>query len=158
MKPFRFTLQAARTLRQRQEHFALKEYAGALLAHHQALANLHFVQCKLEAAQTRARQQRTELISASELDQLHHYCAVVAEELKACDEVVTTSLRAVNRAFQRLSAARQQREVVDKYFENRKRDYDRQLQAEEQKRLDELAQLCRSAPDLFDLTPETGRN
>jgi len=158
MKPFRFTLQAARTLRQRQEHCALKEYAGALLAHHQALGRLHLVQRKLEAVQEQARKQRAMVVPAAELDQVHKYCADLEEDLKTCEETVTTSLRAVNLAFQKFSAARRQREVVDKYFDSQKRNYDRKLQVEDQKLLDELANSGGSTPHLFDLNPDTAWN
>ena len=158
MKPFRFTLQAARTLRRRQEHGALKEYGGALLTHHQALGRLHLAQRKLEAVQEQVRKQRAIVVTAMELDQVHRYGTALEKDLKACEEAVAISLRVVNSAFQKFSAARRQREVVDKYFENQKRTYDRKFQVEEQKKLDELANGRDSAPNLFDLNPDTAWN
>jgi len=47
MKSFRFTLEAVRTLRQRQEQAAMEQYAQALLARQQAVAKLEALQHEL---------------------------------------------------------------------------------------------------------------
>ena len=60
MKPFRFTLQAVQTLRQRQEQKARECYARALLAHRQALGQLKQVEIELAQACTTPQAVATE--------------------------------------------------------------------------------------------------
>ena len=57
MKAFRFTLEAVRTLRQRQEQEAQEQYAQALLARQQALNRLDAVQRELNAGFAELRAQ-----------------------------------------------------------------------------------------------------
>ena len=152
MKPFRFTLQAVRTLRQRQEQAALKDYAAAALAHQRALEAVVAVQRELEAAWTQVETKTRGGITAVQLTQLQAHARAVAERLRLAEEALAATLLAVNRALQKLAAARRQREVVDKLFEKRKHNHQRQLLAAEQKLSDELAQSG-GMKSLFDAAP-----
>ena len=140
MKPFRFTLQAVRALRQRQEQVVLKEYAGAVLAHQRALEAVQTVRRQLESAWALTEEKTRAGLTAAQLTQLQAHALVVAERLRQGEAALAATLLAVNRWLQKLAAARRQREVVDKLFEKQKLRHQRRLLAAEQKLLDELAQ------------------
>ena len=152
MKPFRFTLQAVRTLRQRQEQTALKEYAVAALAHQRALDAVQTVQRELESAWGLVEKKTLDGVTAAQLTQLQAHARAVAERVRQAEEALAGTLLAVNRALQKLVAARRQREVVDKLFEKQKLRHQRRVLAAEQKQLDEFAQTGGRAT-LFDAPP-----
>ncbi len=139
MKPFRFTLNAVRSLRERQEQQALDGYAKASLAHQQALSRMAIAQHDLEAAWTEARRKLAAGVPAPQIAQLQAYTRSVESRRKVCEESVAQSLCALNQAWQKFSTARQQREVMDRYHKTQKAQHDRLMQAEEFKMLDEIA-------------------
>src|SRR5216683_1523084 len=116
MPSFRFTLQAVRTLRLRQEQAALAHYLRAVQTHERDRDELRRTQFEQEAAWMRLRQGLPAGLSARQL-----------------------SLQLMSQAAQSLRLARQQREVVDKYYDKQKRSHDRRLQLAEQKLMDDLA-------------------
>lgn len=158
MKKFRFTLQAVRTLRQRQEQVALEQYAQALLAHRQTLEKLEAVQHELQMLWTQWQEKLAAGLPAVQLAQLQAYVYTVQERQREGEKAVAASLRRVNHQSKELLRARQQREVVDRYFEQRKQRYDRELEAAEQKLLDELAGQSGLAQTLLNCQPHNAWN
>lgn len=139
MKPFKFTLEAVATTRRRLEQAALETYAQALLARQGALRRLESAHHELDAAWTRLRETLESGCSASAATRLRQESQVLEEDRKVCEEKLADTERAVSQALQQLLAARQQREAVDKFRGKQRATYDRDVQRDTQKFLDELA-------------------
>jgi flagellar export protein FliJ len=139
MKPFHFTLEAVRTLRQRQEQAAMEQYAAALVVRQQSLDRLDAVQRELNAAWQELRVRITAGCAASQLAQANEYHGVLGKRRDECITSLGLAERRVNAAMQAMLAARRQREIVDKSCEKQKTRHQREQFREEQKILDDLA-------------------
>ena len=138
MKAFKFTLEAVRTLRARQEKNALEQYGKAVQTRAQAVAFLGKVQGELEQI-FQARMDLADGAPAGRLAHLEQWSAAVAAREKECLQNVQLANLRVETKWQELIAARQDREIVEKYLDRQRERYDRALDREEQKALDELA-------------------
>lgn len=139
MKKFRFTLEPVRILRERQEQEAMENYANALEAQRQALAKMTSLQQELLQAQDNIK---TRLVQATPVTQIVHqqlYCLHLEEQAKAALTEIRQIEKKVKQAMQDMIDARHQREVVDKFLANQRAAYDRSLNVEEQKNIDEIA-------------------
>lgn len=145
MKTFKFSLEAVATTRRRHEQAALETYAQALLARQNALRQLEAVQHELEAAWLRLRQTLESGCSASAATRLRQQSQSLEEERKSREEQVAQTERGVAQALQQMLTARQQREAVEKFRGKQRATYDRDVQRDTQKFLDELA-TQRAAP------------
>ena len=139
MKPFRFTLEAVSTVRKRAEHEALESFANALLLRGAALEHLDAVQRDLDAVWTEMRQEVARGCRAARMAQLRLHSQAVEEERARRETDLQQAERAVNQALQRMLAAHQQREVVDKFRSQQRARHELHLGRETQKFLDELA-------------------
>jgi len=139
MKPFRFTLEAVRTVRQRQENSALEQYAHALALRQQVLARLEAVQQELGDCWHQLRAQMAGGCQASAATQAHDYQRSLVQRREECRLAVGTAERRVNAALQTMLATRRQRELVDKFFEQQRSRHQRDQARAEQKMLDDLA-------------------
>jgi flagellar FliJ protein len=139
MKAFHFTLEAVRTLRQRQEQTCMEQYAQALLARQQAMDRLAVVQHELTTCHEALRVKLTAGCSASEIAQANDYHRALGRRRDECAAQLGAAERRVNAALQAMLAARQQREIVDKYFDKQKVRHQRDVARDEQKMLDDLA-------------------
>jgi flagellar export protein FliJ len=139
MKAFHFTLEAVRTLRQRQEQTAMEQYAQALLARQQMLDKLNAVQLELTASADALRAKLTAGCTASEAAQATEYHRALGKRRDECQAQLGLAERRVNAALQAMLGARQQREIVDKYFDKQKSRHQREVLLDEQKLLDELS-------------------
>src|SRR5713101_6283165 len=158
MPSFRFTLQAVRTLRLRQEQAALAHYLRAVQTHERDRDELRRTRSEREAAWTRLRQGLAAGLSARQLSQLHAYSWTVEERRRADEAAEQLSLQLMSQASQRLRLARREREVVDKYYEKQKRTHDRRLQLAEQRLMDDLACPDPASAGLVDSGSATGWN
>jgi flagellar export protein FliJ len=129
MKPFHFTLEAVRTLRQRQEQNAMEQYAQTLLTRQQTLDRLDAIQ----------RGQLARGCTASQAAQTHDYHRALAKRRDEAIVALGLAERRVNAALQTMLTARQQREIVDKCCEKQKARHLREQFRAEQKLLDDLA-------------------
>lgn len=139
MKAFQFTLEAVRTLRQRQENEALELYARALLARQQVLDLLEDIQQRIGDDFAQMRRLLASGCTAAQASQAQHYHRSL-EKLR--DDTVAAlgqAERRVNAASQAMLAARQQREIVDVYREKQQTLHQRAEMREEQKFMDEFA-------------------
>jgi flagellar export protein FliJ len=139
MKPFHFTLEAVRTVRQRQEQNAMEQYAQALAFRQQALDRLEAVQRELSAGWNDLRDRLAKGCTAVEAAQANDYHRSVVRRRDECAVALGSAERRVNSALQTMLAARQQRELVDKFFTKQKGSHNRELARHEQKMLDDLA-------------------
>jgi flagellar export protein FliJ len=139
MKAFRFTLEAVRTLRQRQEQEALETYARALLARQQVLESLEDMNQRIVRDYAHMRQLRAGRCTAAQAAQAQNFHASLEKKRDDCLAALGQAERQVNAASHAMLAARQQREMVDVYREKQHAVHQRLELREEQKILDEFA-------------------
>jgi flagellar export protein FliJ len=139
MKAFRFTLQAVRTLRQRQEQLAMEDYAAALRSQQQAEARLAETQQELASGQHQSRNLLADGAAAAQIVQLQVYCRFLEVRGRDREEALNQARTATRQVWQRLLEARRRREVVDKFYDRQREQYARAGQREEQKNLDDLS-------------------
>lgn len=138
MKPFKFTLQAVRTLRQRQEQKARERYARALLTQREAQTRLKQVEAELEQAWSQITHQLPGGLPAANLSQLHAYAQSVEERRREHAAILAALSQALQKTAEEWRAARRESEVVEKCRLTQVAAYQRRVLAEEQKVLDEL--------------------
>ncbi|HUI06966.1 MAG TPA: flagellar export protein FliJ [Verrucomicrobiae bacterium] len=140
MKRFRFSLQSVLTLRQRREQTALEHYGRAVSERQQAVEALRVARVEWETI----CRLRTALLgsdaAAGDLARAQAYCRAMEETVVRYELDVLRAQRGVEQSWQKLLEARRAREVVDKYGQRQRESYDRAVQREEQKALDEMAQ------------------
>ena len=139
MKPFRFTLQALCTLRERQEQLALQVYAKALQGREAARAKVAAIQQELEAGWEDFRRQARGDCLASELARMRGYCQSVEQRKQVFEHAAKVAQNKADQAFTSLLATRQARAVVDKFHENQKRVHERERRRHDQHALDDMA-------------------
>ena len=139
MKAFHFTLEAVRTVRQRQEQAAMEHYAQALVAREQAAQRLNAVQEKLNAVGREIRALLAGGCAASRIAQAHDCHRSLQQRLNECVAALGLAECRVNVALKAMLAARRQREIVDKFYEKQKTRHRREQLRGEQKVLDDLA-------------------
>jgi flagellar export protein FliJ len=139
MKAFHFSLQALKTLRQRQEQIALQSYAQALQLRQQAASDLSAARQELQAHWARWQSQIRAGCPALELVQSQAYCRVLEGRGRDCEAALRAAEEVTRQRWQSLLHARQQREAVDKFYAHQRRRHQRALEREEQKTIDELA-------------------
>jgi flagellar export protein FliJ len=139
MKAFRFTLEAVRTLRQRQEQEALEEYARALLARQQALEGLAALDQRIGQDFAQMRELLAKSCTAAQAAQAQNYHRSLEKKREESMGALGQAERRVNTASKAMLAARQQREMVEVYREKQHAVHQRLELREEQKILDEFA-------------------
>lgn len=139
MKSFKFSLQALRILRQRQEQTALEEYTQTLVARERALSQLETVRQELALAWSEFHQKLSTHSPALQLAQMEAYCQSVARRTLECEHAEKVARNVVHLAFTKLVATRQAREVIEKFHDAQKRHHQRGILKQEQKALDDLA-------------------
>ncbi len=140
MKPFKFTLQALYTLRQRSENDALKVYAASLVNRARAAESVRAAEGELSAAQAAWQQQARAGCPAAEMAQHASHCQRLATQRDQRLALLGTAERKVNAALQDMLSARQRREAVEQLLDKQRRAYKAELARAEQRFLDELAQ------------------
>jgi flagellar export protein FliJ len=139
MKPFHFTLESVRIVRQRHEQDAMDLYARTLLMRQQAVERLEAVQQLLRAGWQELRQLMARGCQAASAARMHEYHRSLEKRRDECVAALGVAERRVNAAFQAMIAARREREVVDKCFDKQKARHQREQVRVEQKFLDDLA-------------------
>ncbi|MBE0539888.1 MAG: flagellar export protein FliJ [Verrucomicrobia bacterium] len=139
MKSFRFTLEAVATVRKRAEGNALESYAQALLFRRRAVTDLEATLQELETAWASLRNALAAGCSAARMAQLRSHSQALEATRESRRFALQQAERAVNQTLQQMLAARQQREVVDKFRGQQRGRHERALARETQKFLDELA-------------------
>jgi flagellar export protein FliJ len=139
MKAFRFTLEAVRTLRQRQEHEALEVYIRTLLARQQALQALEEIDQSIARDFVQMRQLLAGGCTAAQASHAQNYHGSLQKKRDAAVAALGQAERRVGESIQAALAARQQREMVDVYREKQQAQHQRLEWREEQKIMDEFA-------------------
>jgi flagellar export protein FliJ len=146
MKAFRFTLEAVRTLRQRQEHQALEDYIRALLARQQALHLLEAIDERIWRDFAQMRQLLAGGCTAAQAAQAENYHRSLEQQRDDGVAALGLAERRVNETSQAMLVARRQREMVDVYREKQHALHQRLEWREEQKIMDEFAIRRVTAP------------
>jgi flagellar export protein FliJ len=146
MKAFRFTLEAVRTLRQRQEREALEDYIRALLARQKALNVLEEIDQSIGRDFAEMRQLLAGSCTAVRAAQAQNYHRSLEIKRDEAAAALAQAERRVNEASQAMLVARQQREMVDVYREKQHALHQRLEMREEQKIMDEFAIRRVTAP------------
>ncbi len=139
MKPFEFNLQSVLTLRQREEKKALEVYAKELLRRQQARLLLTEMEAELDRERVSQREIALAGCSANKLVQAQSSYRRLSERRDSNDRSLGEAERRVNAALATMLALRQQRRIVDKYYDKRRAEYDQEIVKNEQKESDELA-------------------
>jgi flagellar export protein FliJ len=147
MKPFRFALEAVATVRKRTEGEALESYAQALVCQQQALRQLEATQRELDAVWDQLRRELGMGCPAAKMTRLRCHAEALNDERKRRLTAIEKAERAVYQRLQQMLAARQHREVVERFRGRQRVNYDHDVASETQKLLDEMA-THRSMPAL----------
>jgi flagellar export protein FliJ len=139
MKAFRFTLEAVRTVRQRQEQQALEEYARALCAREKALQTLAAIDHRIGSDYVQMRQLLSGKCTAAQAAQAQSFQRTLQKKREEGVAALGQCERRVNAASKTMLAARQQREMVDVFRDKQQAVHQRLELREEQKLLDEFA-------------------
>jgi flagellar export protein FliJ len=140
MKPFKFTLEAVRTVREREEQRALHDYVATLRALEEARRRVEVVDEEMGRAWGEFRQSILGSCSAAEIARIGDYCEMLARRKRDLEASVQAARVLANRAFTRYLAAHQACTVVEKCYENQRDRHHRDRRKHEQKTLDDLAQ------------------
>lgn len=139
MKPFTFSLQAVRTLRQRQEQLALDAFGAAVRARQAAVDRRQLAERQLAVAFDQVTARQGQGAPLYQLNQLRGHAQLLEQRLAGCRTDCETAQSAANEAWEKLQDARQALELVDKLFMRQRERYERELRDEEQKQLDEMS-------------------
>jgi len=146
MKTFRFPLQSLRVLRDQKERSAQKRYADALRACEDAAARVKTASDELSASWVTLGKELSAGVTAMELLRKRAWCNVLELRLKERTTVLEKARLSVDAVWQEMLNATRDREALDRYYKKTRRIYDRKVQSEEQKQLDELALRMADAP------------
>jgi flagellar export protein FliJ len=139
MKRFQFTLEAVRTLRQRQEREALENYIAALLARQGALRSVETIDQSIGRDFAQMRQLLAGGCTAAQAAQAQNYHRALEVRRDEAAVALAQAERQLNESSKAMLAARQQREMVDVYREKQQAQHQRLELREEQKIMDEFA-------------------
>ena len=149
MKRFRFTLEAVQTVRARAAREALEIYARKLRARLAAEANLAKAENAL--AEHLAEWRRTMEHSFAPSDMLQHEHGRVMLEARRNERAreLRDAAAAVTQAYAVFQLSRQKSDVVERFHDRQRHEFNLGVLKEEQHLLDELASTRRD-PGLFE--------
>lgn len=150
MKTFRFPLQSLRVLREQKERTAQKNYAEALRACEEAAARVKAAGDELSAGWTTLGKELSFGVTAMQLLRTRAWCNVLELRLKERTGLLEKARLAVDAVWHEMLGATRDREALDRYYKKTRRVYDRKVQTEEQKQLDEVAVRMADAPTPFE--------
>ena len=155
MKPFRFSLQPIRVLREQKEQTAQQRFAEAMRACEEAVFQLQAASDALAAGWTSLCEELATGVTATKLLRTRAWCNVLELRQKERAFALQTARRAMDAAWREMMLATRDRETLDRYHDKCRRAYDRTAQREEQKRLDEVGVRRALVPGLL---PGSARN
>jgi len=139
MKPFRFSLEPIRALKQQAEQSARERYAATLRACEEAAAAVQKASVELTEGWTGLCQRLAAGVSGVDLLRARAWCNVLELRVKERAAVLEKARFAVDAMWKELMIATNEREGMDRLYKRRRAFYQREVQVAEQKALDELA-------------------
>lgn len=139
MKPFRFSLQVLRTIREQKEQLALQRYAVALRQAEEAAQRVTAHQAKMSSCWALLQKLLTTGSAFDEVNRVQSYNQFLQERHLELERARHDAEQRAEKAGQEMRVAMRDREALDKFREKQRRAYDLEAQREEQKQLDEMA-------------------
>jgi flagellar FliJ protein len=155
MKRFQFKLQAVLTLRQRAEHVALEDYSRAI--RNRMTAAERFEESTNELSETRRLwlKSLSDGCPAVHAAQAQRFCHLLEAINRKCEQLLHQADLELNLASQRMLAARQQREAVEKFLERQRRKHQRDVAEEDRRLIEDIVNFRRTAPFSDQPAPDT---
>jgi flagellar export protein FliJ len=153
MKPFRFPLEPLRVLRQQKERMAQQRYARLLSACNIAAAQLEKANGELARGRELLTREMNQGVTAARIMTLRTWCMALEIHQHERRAAFAEARRVSQLALHEMTAARREREGLDRFHDKARRAHSREMFREEQKIFDELAvqmagaSLLQSAPD-----------
>ena len=138
MKPFRFPLKSLRVLREQKERAMQKRYVEALRACDEAAARLDAGSHELAGAWTALCEEVTEGATVGRLCQTRAWCGTLEQRCEQLAAALKLAQQATHDASRDMMLATRDREVLDRLRDKHRRIFDRGVQRDEQKQLDEM--------------------
>jgi flagellar export protein FliJ len=139
MKPFRFSLESLRVLRQQKERAAQQRYARALDACNAAAAQLEDAGRALRTGWELLSRELANGISAGKIMSLRTWCMVLEIHQHERKAALAEARRIAELALQETVAMTREREGLDRFHGKARRAHAQEVLREEQKNCDELA-------------------
>ncbi len=139
MKKFHFNLSSIRELRQAQEQAAQKRYADSVRACEEAAARLVVLDRDLQNVWSGLRNNLLTGATVAELRHARAWCCALEEKQKVLAGELAVCQRDMDKRHRELQKASQRREAMERLFRRQRRAYEREMQVEDQKFLDEIA-------------------
>jgi flagellar biosynthesis chaperone FliJ len=149
MKKFRFTLEAVQTVRARAAREALENYARKLRARLAAEANLAKAEAALAEHLEDWRRAMAQSFSPSQMLQHEHARVMLEARRNERAKELRDAAAAATQAYAAFQLSRQKSDVVDRFHDRQRREFNLGVLKEEQHLLDELA-ATRRDPGLFE--------
>lgn len=149
MKRFKFSLQAVQTVRERASRSALEIYARALRTRVEAEAALELAESALTRHLTEWRDAMKRNFAPSDMLQQEHLRSMLEARRNERAQAVRDAAKAVVQAQSNFQLARQKSEIVEKFRDRQRHDFNLAVLKDEQHMLDELA-TNRHEPGLFE--------
>jgi flagellar export protein FliJ len=158
MKPFRFSLQSIRVLRQQKERNAQQLFAEAMRACEEAAFQLQEASDELAAGWSSLCEELSLGVTATRLLRTQSWCNLLEARQRERSAALQTAQRAMDAAWREMRLATRDRETLDRHHAKCRLAYDRAAQREEQKRLDELGIRRATIPGLLSSSPFLGKD
>lgn len=139
MKAFRFPLQPVKTLREQKERNARLRYANALRQQETAINEVNAANEALELSWVGLKQELSSGATTGQVRRTRAWCNALEIRLGERLRAMQKARIGVSTAWQEMLQATRERESMDCFYDRGKAAYDREVQRQEQKTLDELA-------------------
>jgi flagellar export protein FliJ len=149
MKRFRFSLEAVETVRARAAREALENYARQLRARIAAEAALAKSESELAEHLTNWRRAMTKSFSPGDMLQHEHARVMLEARRNERAKELREAAAAATQAYAAFQVARQKSDVVERFHDRQRHEFNLGLLKEEQHALDEIA-ANRRDPCLFE--------
>lgn len=149
MKRFRFSLEAVQTVRARAAREALENYARKLRARLAAEAGLAKAENALAEHLAEWRRTMEHTFSPSDMLQQEHARVMLEARRNERAKELREAAAAVTQAYAAFQLSRQKSDVVERFHDRQRREFNLAVLKEEQHLLDELA-ATRRDPGLFE--------
>jgi len=139
MKRFEFNLQSVRDLRDSEESHSRAEYAQAMRLMEAFNMRRREIEQAIEDNLKESRQECGRPTRSDLLTSLRDMLVALKDRIKALEPEEAELKKLVGSKWEKLVAARQKREALDKLRDKQKQAYDHQSERHEQKVIDEMA-------------------
>lgn len=139
MKRFKFSLEAVQTVRERSARNALEGYARALRRRLECEAALEKAESALASHLSEWRGAMGKSFSPGDMLQNEHQRAMLEAHRGECVKVLKDAAEAAAKAQSAFQLARRKSDVVERFHERQRHDFNLAVLKDEQHALDELA-------------------